>query len=403
MTGPEHERMMPVKSHVEKSCLVLSPEGRIDAANAREFERDAMEELERHPGLEPVLDLEEVSYISSSGLRAVLNLSKSLTHPMQVRSVSPEVYDIFRMTGFTSILDVRRKLRILSVEGCEVIGRGAVGTVYRIDEDTIVKVYGAGEESLPMIENEQTRAKQALIKGIPTAISYDVVRVGENYGSVFELVQARTFNDLVIREPEKAEEVIRRYAELIGRIHAVRMEQGEVPDARETYGDYLEQLAGVLPQALRDRIGALLKEMPEDLRAVHGDLQMKNVMMSAGEPLLIDMETLCAGDPVFDFAGLFVTYRAYGEDDPANSMEFLGIDNDIAGRIFRRTLEICLGEPGEVQYKEAENKIRLLGYIRFLYLVAVLGIGKEEKRPVQIRRALEQLEELAGQVRELAL
>ena len=89
-----------MKSHIENSCLVLSPEGRIDAANAQEFERCAMEELERQPDMEPVLDLAEVSYISSSGLRAVLKLSKRLPHPMQVRNVSPEICDIFRMTGF---------------------------------------------------------------------------------------------------------------------------------------------------------------------------------------------------------------------------------------------------------------------------------------------------------------
>jgi hypothetical protein len=137
-----------------------------------------------------------------------------------VREVSPEVYEILDMTGFTVLLDVRKRLRKIDVDGCEVIGRGAYGTVYRIDADTIVKVYET-PNAVNMIRNEQKMAKYAFLKGIPTAISYDIVRVGEHYGSVFELVKARTFNDLLVREPERADTLMRQYAEVIRRVHAV--------------------------------------------------------------------------------------------------------------------------------------------------------------------------------------
>ena len=47
---------------------------------------------------------------------------------------------------------VRRSvLREVSVDGCPVIGRGYYGTVYRLDADTIVKVY-ASPDSIPLIE-----------------------------------------------------------------------------------------------------------------------------------------------------------------------------------------------------------------------------------------------------------
>ncbi len=40
-----------------------------------------------------------------------------------------------------------------------------------------------------MIKNEQRLAKRAFVKGVPTAISYDIVKVGDKYGSVFELLR----------------------------------------------------------------------------------------------------------------------------------------------------------------------------------------------------------------------
>ena len=96
---------------------------------------------------------------------------------------------------------MKRALREVSVEGCEVIGKGFYGTVYRIDEETIVKVYES-PDSLPMIQNEQRLAKLAFVKGVPTAISYDTVKVGNSYGSVFELLRAISFNDLLKKEPD---------------------------------------------------------------------------------------------------------------------------------------------------------------------------------------------------------
>jgi len=42
-----------------------------------------------------------------------------------VLNVSPVVYDIFDVTGFTKLLNVKRRPREISVEGCEEIGSGA--------------------------------------------------------------------------------------------------------------------------------------------------------------------------------------------------------------------------------------------------------------------------------------
>jgi hypothetical protein len=119
-----------------------------------------------------------------------------------VTGVRSEIYEIFEMTGFTEMMNVEKAYRVVSVEGCEVIGEGANGTIYRIDRDNVVKVYN-NADVLADIQHEREVARLALILGIPTAISYEVVQVGDSYGAVFELLNARSFSSILKKEPEK--------------------------------------------------------------------------------------------------------------------------------------------------------------------------------------------------------
>lgn len=386
-----------MRTSMESSRVTAYLEGRISSANAEELQRELLQVLEGAPERELELDAGGLEYISSAGLRVLMLLARKQGNALTVRNVSPEVYNILDITGFTSILNVKKKLREFSVDGCEIVGRGAIGTVYRVDEDTIIKVYEL-PDSIPMIENEQKRAKQAFLKGIPTAISYDVVKVGDKYGSVFELLRASTYNDLIRDMPGRKDEIIRSYAHFLRQIHAVEMEPGELPEAKAVFLGYLEALGTVLPEDIVCRLRELLDAMPENLHAVHGDVQMKNVMLSGDEPLLIDMETLSVGDPVFDLQSLYVTYQAYGEDEADNTMQFLGIPNELADYIWNNTLNYYFDNRDPAARRSAEAKIRLLAYVRFLYLLTVLHIGREELMQIRIEHTMEHLRALANQV-----
>ncbi|MBP0972696.1 MAG: anti-sigma factor antagonist [Oscillospiraceae bacterium] len=391
-----------MRTNIENDRVIVFSEGRIDSTNAAAFGKELEEIAAANPGRELVIDAEELEYISSAGLRVLLQLLKKQNDQLEVRNVTLEVYEIMDMTGFTDLMQVTKRLRKFSVEDCEEIGRGAVGTVYRVDDDTIVKVYEE-PDCLPMIENEQKRAKQAFLKGIPTAISYDVVKVGDKYGSVFELLRAKTFNDLIIEQPENREAIVQRYVRFIRNIHEVEAERGELPDARNVFLDYLAQMKDLLGEALYARLRELFAAMDENLHIVHGDLQMKNVMLSGDEPLLIDMDTLSVGDPVFDLMGLCVTYRLYNEDEPENAMSFLGITVEMADYIWQNTLTGYFEGMDAAQIAQAEDRIRLVANVRFLHLVGILGITKPELKQIRVDHALAHLRELIERVDRLAV
>ena len=143
--------------------------------------------------------------------------------------------------------------------------------------------------------------------------------------------------------------------------------------------------------------------MPDSVHAVHGDFQMKNVMLSESEPLLIDMETLSVGDPVFDFAGLFVAYCAFNIADPTNSMDFFGIDKETSFEIYHKTLSLYLGDVSEAEVQKAEEKIEVLGFLRFLYLLTSLHLGKPEIYEFRMQYIRENLERLLEHVDQLCL
>ena len=391
-----------MQTYEEAGKLVVQPIGSIRSDNAAQLEQEIRSAVVEHPGLPLVIDARGISYISSSGLRVLLALRKELPNGPVIRNVTPEVYDIFEMTGFNTLMDIRRKMREIFVDNCKEIGRGAIGTVYRYDGDTIVKVYNGGEEMLPAIRAERERARKAFLLGIPTAIPFDTVKAGDNYGAMFEMVNADNLNKELVRNPENFAQTIRRYVELLKSIHTLEAAPGELPDARRIYQSVVDRLAGDIGKRNANRVYKLLGAMPENRHIVHGDAHLMNVMDSNGTLMMIDMDTLSIGDPVFEFGPLYTCYIAFSEDEPDNPMKFHGLSGETCTRIFRETLRAYLGNPGEEEMKKAEQKIALLGYIRFFDILDK-EFPDSPLRKLRYKHSAEHIAELVTQVDTLTL
>ena len=390
--------------HMENGTLVISLEGRLDAVTSEHVNADIRNCLREHPGRDFCLDLDRLAYISSSGIRILLALQKERTGRLLVRNAAPAVYDVLNLTGITTLMDIRKKPRALSVDGCPVIGQGAFGTVYRLDEDTVVKVYQGGENSLPGMEKELANARQAFLSGIPTAIPFDIVRVGDRFGTVFELIDARNCNDFLREDPGRLPELIPAFAGFLKSLHSLEARTGQLRSVRDSYLRYLEAIAPRLSPATAVRVKELLERLPETRHMIHGDIQLKNVMLSRGEMILIDMDHLAFGDPVFDFAGLFAAYVAFNEDDPEDTLRFLGLDGATCERIFTGTLEAYLGSPEGDTFREALTKIRVAGYLRFLKILLVEQADVHTPlHDLQVRHAAEHLSDLAFRTDTLSL
>ena len=134
-----------MKKLIDNDTLTIFIDGRLTADNAEKILDDINGLCCSYPDYTNlVINAAELEYISSAGLRILLKLSKLNKRSgknFSVQNVSPEIYDIFRITGFDTFITVSKKLREISVEGCPLIGAGRSSNVYRIDPETIVKCY----------------------------------------------------------------------------------------------------------------------------------------------------------------------------------------------------------------------------------------------------------------------
>ena len=152
--------------------------------------------------------------------------------------------------------------REISLDGAPKIGEGAHGEVYRIADDTIAKVYRPGV-SMEAIMREKELSRWAFVHGVPTAISFDIVRVGDRYGVVYELLDACSASDYVRESPANLEDFIEKSVDLMNRIHAIEVNPGELPDMKEQTLGWIENSRQYLSPEIRDKLKALLSEVPD--------------------------------------------------------------------------------------------------------------------------------------------
>ena len=385
---------MNVTYRIDKDILYIALEGRIDASNAALAEEKIFAIKNDNPGKHIVVDAEELEYISSAGLRVILRLRKE-EPKLAIINVAADVYDVFDMTGFTDMVTVEKAYPKMSVEGCEFIAKGANGAVYRYDDETILKTYFA-KDALPEIKQERENARRAFVLGINTAIPYGIVRVGDGYGTVTELLNATSVTKLIRKDPNDLSLAVKYYIDMLKSIHAVKVEDGEVPDMKEIALDWADFVSAHIPEAQGKKLRALIEAVPKQNTLMHGDYHTNNIMVQNGEPLLIDMDTLCMGHPIFELGSMFNAFVGYAELDHQNMMDFFGYSFETAGKFWNTALKTYLGTEDEAVCQSVAEKAMVIGYTRMLR--RAVRRPNDADSPAKIARCKEMLETLLGKV-----
>ena len=361
--------------YMEKTVILYR---KIDSSNIDLVEKRLNKELKNHKG-NVIIDCDELEYISSAGLRIILKLKKDYSN-IKIINCNQAVYDIFEMTGFTEIMDINKGYRKISVDGCEVIGEGAYGIVYRIDPETIVKVY-KNKDSIDEIIKERERARKAFIMGVPTAISYDIVQVGDLFGSVFELLDAKSFAEL-LRDGESINKLVKESVSILKQIHSIENFSNDLPNKKEEAIKWAEFCKDYLPKDIGNKLVKMMEEIPDKNTIIHGDFHIKNIMHTKKENLLIDMETVAVGHPILELACSYSIYEGFECLDPKNPEEFLGVPQEQCRRFIDLTYNYYFDELEEQQVEEIKKKVKIICYTRLLRRqIKHFGIGNKEAIP----------------------
>ena len=98
--------MLAVEKTLNESGLVVALKGRLDTTTAPELEKELKEALDGISAL--VIDMANLEYISSAGLRVLLSAQKTMNKKgtMKVAHVNNAIMEIFEVTGFSEILTI---------------------------------------------------------------------------------------------------------------------------------------------------------------------------------------------------------------------------------------------------------------------------------------------------------
>jgi anti-sigma B factor antagonist len=87
--------------------LTIALEGRLDTTTSPKLESELSGVLD---GISELLfDMDKLEYISSAGLRVLLAAQKNMAKHgnMEICNVKPEIMEIFEVTGFVDIMNIR--------------------------------------------------------------------------------------------------------------------------------------------------------------------------------------------------------------------------------------------------------------------------------------------------------
>jgi anti-anti-sigma factor len=98
---------MNISETHEQSVLVVTLSGRLDSTTAKQLEEVLPERAKTEAQV--ILDLTDIQYVSSAGLRVILKAAKaakSAGHRFVLAGLAPQVDEVFQVSGFATILSI---------------------------------------------------------------------------------------------------------------------------------------------------------------------------------------------------------------------------------------------------------------------------------------------------------
>jgi hypothetical protein len=266
------------------------------------------------------------------------------------------------------MITIGKKTREISIEGLELLSAGVCGECYRLDHETVVKVYNEGVEP-EIAEREKQYSKAAFVMGVPTAISYDVVSCGTRSGVVYELLDAELFSAVIRKDIGNLDRYAKMLSDTAKTLHAAKGDKTILPDLQNRFRGYIRDVGYLFTPEQSEYLMEKLESLPDSDTCVHFDLHSSNIMMQNGELVIIDMGDFSTGSYLFD---LGLIYMIYGVPELGLSMLATKIPTE-QGLEFWKHFEqhYFAGMSAEERAFFEENKY-FLASLRLIYSVTFL-------------------------------
>ena len=164
---------------------------------------------------------------------------------------------------------------------------------------------------------------------------------------------------------------------------------------------WLKECERLFSKEVFDKLMNLLNTIPDSNHLLHCDFHVKNIMAQKNELLLVDMESLSVGHPIFEFASMYATYHAYSCVDKENTDKFLGMSLESTNQLFDKIFTYYYDSKTEEELEDIKQKLSTISYIQVLrirakYMDRGYGMEKEE-----VEFCLKYLEDITKQLNTL--
>ena len=310
------------------------------------------------------IDFSAVSGVNFAAQRAFLRARKSGLK-FNIVNASPEIAGQFEDSGVASFVNVCRRSEPLDMSIYEEFGASYMSKAYNsADGNSMIKVYGP-RVPVEAVEREKVVARAVMRFGIATPLVGSLYSDGQNNALSFERIEGkRSFSRIISEEPDRLEEITRRFAVMCKELHSTECDTAIFSDRSLFYRSFVEADT-VLGPEVRARALAFLDGVPSATTCLHGDMQLSNVITNGNEDMWIDLGDFSYGNHMFDMGMWYFLCKLNNEEHALSLFHLHKADLD---RIWDIFIEEYFGLHDPESIKAVTSEIEPFAALHMIYL-----------------------------------
>ena len=199
--------------------------------------------------------------------------------------------------------------------GLKIIGVGKNSEVFKVDDERILKLY-RDTVTREVSYSQYKTSRYAYEFGINTAKAYDYVKCGNRYGIIFEYVKAQKLAQYMSTPGVDGVNAARKLGATLRQIHDLEIGRDNLLPLKTVYRSKVERFSRFMTNEQIDKLVNLIDLLPGKPVVLHGDFHKGNIFVRDNEYIVIDLDNMSYGSPLFDFIKMYCTEKVTEKDLP---------------------------------------------------------------------------------------
>ena len=204
-------------------------------------------------------------------------------------------------------------MRSLDLSSWTKVGEGGNGTTYvnPSEPDKILKIDKPSINTLEFVSHEFEVSKAVEDMGIQTPAMYELVRVGDSYATLSQLIKdKKSLSRICCDQPDRIPEMAAIFCEHGKKLFSTPCNTDFFPSRKEQLMRALKKV-----QFIGEKNRRILTDFAHTIEEVktcsHGDFNTGNLILAEGQYYWIDLDRFGYGDPMFDIGHLYQICNTY--------------------------------------------------------------------------------------------